>query len=243
MPKIRVARQGESVESIASEEGLLCDTIWRAAENEDLRTLRGNPHVLLPDDVVFIPDIRLKTVHCSTGRLHQFRRRGIPSKIRVRFMVDGRPRASEHYTFTLDGVMREGRTNPQGWLEEKVPPLARQAVVRFELEPVSDPDHDPRPFVGGADVISEEEDEEAQALEGADAHVYVLDLRDLDPPSELTGAQGRLVNLGYPCGGVDGELGPRTREALQAFQKDHGLNVTGELDGATIARLQVAAKS
>ena len=51
------------------------------------------------------------------------------------------------------------------------------------------------------------------------------------------GAQGRLRNLGYSVGAIDGVLGRRTDEALRAFQLDHGLEVTGELDDATRAKL------
>jgi N-acetylmuramoyl-L-alanine amidase len=52
-----------------------------------------------------------------------------------------------------------------------------------------------------------------------------------------SGAQARLVNLGYGIGEIDGEMGPMTQAALREFQADHGLEVTGELDQATIAKL------
>jgi N-acetylmuramoyl-L-alanine amidase len=52
-----------------------------------------------------------------------------------------------------------------------------------------------------------------------------------------SGAQARLVNLGYGTGEIDGEMGSMTQAALREFQADHGLEVTGELDQATIARL------
>jgi peptidoglycan hydrolase-like protein with peptidoglycan-binding domain len=53
----------------------------------------------------------------------------------------------------------------------------------------------------------------------------------------ISGAQARLVNFGYGTGEIDGEMGPMTQAALREFQADHGLEVTGELDQATIARL------
>lgn len=61
---------------------------------------------------------------------------------------------------------------------------------------------------------------------------------DLPPASEVAGAQGRLNNLGLRCGGEDGELGPLTAAALRRFQRRHGLERTGELDEATIAKLE-----
>jgi peptidoglycan hydrolase-like protein with peptidoglycan-binding domain len=50
----------------------------------------------------------------------------------------------------------------------------------------------------------------------------------------VSGAQGRLLNLGYPVGPIDGKLGPRTRAALRQFQTDMKLQpVSGELDDQT----------
>jgi N-acetylmuramoyl-L-alanine amidase len=54
----------------------------------------------------------------------------------------------------------------------------------------------------------------------------------------ITGAQARLANLGYAPGAVDGDAGPKTRAAIAAFQEAHGLEPTGELDDATIAKLE-----
>jgi N-acetylmuramoyl-L-alanine amidase len=53
----------------------------------------------------------------------------------------------------------------------------------------------------------------------------------------ISGAQARLVNLGYGTGEIDGQTGPMTQAALREFQADHGLDVTGDLDQATIAKL------
>jgi hypothetical protein len=53
----------------------------------------------------------------------------------------------------------------------------------------------------------------------------------------ITGAQARLLNLGYAPGNVDGELGPKTRAAIEAFQGANGLPATGELDQATLDKL------
>ena len=41
---------------------------------------------------------------------------------------------------------------------------------------------------------------------------------------------------------VDGEFGPITRRAVMKFQRDEGLRVTGEPDGATIDRLRAKAE-
>ena len=49
--------------------------------------------------------------------------------------------------------------------------------------------------------------------------------------------QQALVAQGYNPGGVDGAMGPQTRDAIAAFQGDHGLSPTGQLNGATLGAL------
>jgi hypothetical protein len=52
--------------------------------------------------------------------------------------------------------------------------------------------------------------------------------------------QELLTARGYKPGPVDGKPGPKTREALKAFQKDAGLPATGVLDAETSQRLRAA---
>jgi hypothetical protein len=54
-----------------------------------------------------------------------------------------------------------------------------------------------------------------------------------DPVRE---AQRRLNAAGFDAGPVDGIVGPRTERALIKYQAANGLEVTGELDAATLAR-------
>ena len=72
--------------------------------------------------------------------------------------------------------------------------------------------------------------------------VYHLQLGNLDPLDLISGVQQRLNNLGYQCGGEMGKMGPKTKEALKKFQADKKLNVTGEPDAATKAKLDELAK-
>ena len=54
----------------------------------------------------------------------------------------------------------------------------------------------------------------------------------------LQQAQQRLIDLGYDPGSIDGVHGPRTRQALEAFQRAQNLPVTGMLDAPTLQALQ-----
>lgn len=51
--------------------------------------------------------------------------------------------------------------------------------------------------------------------------------------------QQRLSELGFSVGGVDGVLGPATRTALRAFQKDAGIVADGYPDRATLQALKI----
>jgi TPR repeat protein len=59
----------------------------------------------------------------------------------------------------------------------------------------------------------------------------------LDAPT-VRFAQLALTDLGYPPGPVDGQFGPRTREALSAWQAKAGLSDNGVLDAAALERLK-----
>ncbi|MBB5753388.1 peptidoglycan-binding protein [Prosthecomicrobium pneumaticum] len=56
----------------------------------------------------------------------------------------------------------------------------------------------------------------------------------------IRAAQRLLARRGYDPGATDGEAGPKTREAIRAFQRDSGLPATGTVDGALLATLGAA---
>jgi hypothetical protein len=61
------------------------------------------------------------------------------------------------------------------------------------------------------------------------------------PPNKsvVRQVQRKLKDKGYYRAGVDGVVGPRTRNALKAFQKDQGLAASAEFDAETLSRLGV----
>jgi peptidoglycan hydrolase-like protein with peptidoglycan-binding domain len=65
----------------------------------------------------------------------------------------------------------------------------------------------------------------------------VIDLAGLDPETSVKGAQQRLRHLGYYHRTPDGELDAATRRALEDFQRDHEIVISGELDDSTKAKL------
>ena len=65
-----------------------------------------------------------------------------------------------------------------------------------------------------------------------DPETYQLDLGHLDPNLSATGVRGRLSNLGYSCSPT-GDWDDALRAAVQSFQTDNHLPVTGQVDDAT----------
>jgi putative peptidoglycan binding protein len=69
-----------------------------------------------------------------------------------------------------------------------------------------------------------------------DAPIYVGS--GAEPPDRvIADVQAALQEMGYYQGEVDGLLGPLTREALTAYQTDHGLYTTAVIDEPTLSSL------
>lgn len=63
---------------------------------------------------------------------------------------------------------------------------------------------------------------------------------NLAPGQVLENVQLALRDQGYYRGAVDGLIGPQTRAALAAYQRDHGLVVTAAVDEPTLVTLGLA---
>jgi hypothetical protein len=191
--------------SLAKEYGFIYQQLWEHAKNADLKELRGNPNILLAGDVVHIPDLTTKTENGATEQRHRYRRKGIPSKLRLQLMEGGEPRSGLDFEITFDdGSVVAGITDAEGYVAVSVQPERKWGSV----------------VVQG----------------GWGPEVYKVVLGDLDPIDELTGVQQRLKNLGRKCEPT-GELDEQTCKALRRFQKQHGLDETGEPDAALRSKL------
>jgi hypothetical protein len=207
MPKRKVG-QGGTTSGFAKSYGFFWRTIWEHPENAALRAKRKDPNVLSEKDDIFIPVREIKKVSKPTEAQHVFRRKGEPSKIKIRMLEHEKPRADEDYILEIDGKQTKGKTDGDGQLEHFIPGNARSGKLIFQ----------------------------------AGKEIYNLMLGSLDPLDQISGVQQRLNNLDYKCGGEMGKMGPKTKEALKKFQADQKLNVSGEPDAATKAKLEELTK-
>jgi hypothetical protein len=141
---------GDSIVRLSELYGHFSLTIWNDPANAGLRSQRSNMNVLMPGDVVTIPDLRPGEVQIRTGQRHVFLRKGIPPLLRIQLLDNGHPRALQEYVLTVDGQEFRGTTNDQGLIEQFVSAQAAggelvigpdKRTVQFQLghmDPVSE---------------------------------------------------------------------------------------------------------
>ncbi|MGB9698791.1 MAG: LysM peptidoglycan-binding domain-containing protein [Thermodesulfobacteriota bacterium] len=124
MPDHKV-KEGDCLSSIAVQYGISWEKIWNHPKNSSLKAKRQDPNVLYPGDVVFIPDKEDKEESGGTEQKHRFKAKGAMAKIKIRLTIDDEPRANEPYKLEIEGQTKEGTTDGDGYLEEKIPAKAK----------------------------------------------------------------------------------------------------------------------
>jgi hypothetical protein len=154
MPVNYVVKQGDCLSSIAHKYGLLSETVWNDPNNRELKDSRKDSEVLLPGDVVYVPDPVARKESGGTETRHRFRRKGVPLVLRLQLLdLEGDPRSGLPYALDIDGKVIEGSTDSDGQIEEYMSPSAKKAeleikdgdiVEKFKLQ------------LGGLDPIEED---------------------------------------------------------------------------------------
>jgi putative peptidoglycan binding protein len=128
---------------------------------------------------------------------------------------EGKALANQPYTLTVAWLTFRGNTDGSGALHQKIPIGVDTGELSLDKINLNW-----NLKIGHLDPVRDE---------GEDSAI-------------ISGLQARLNNLGYHSGNVDGILGPRTREAIQAFQmkalgRDES-RATGEPDKQTVDALK-----
>ena len=229
MAKTHVAQPGDHIPKIAARNGYQeVSAIWDHPQNATLKESR-QPCVLAPGDHVFLPDQKDLEFKLATGKKHTIVVKRPKIRLRVAFKdASGRPITRTPRTLECGKVSLPFSLDGDGKLDQEIPVETENARAVFEDGDV--------PFLVG--------------------HLRPIDLR--------AGQLDRLNNLGYDVGiGVEeaeGQTAPSDagasadgagadddeeakeaerlfQSALEEFQCDNGLETTGELDGATRAKL------
>jgi hypothetical protein len=107
--------------------------------------------------------------------------------------------------------------------------------------------YDPFPFYGygygyypyGAYYDSPYYDDSYATDESSPAPDTDTDKSSYSGDARVSDVQTALAREGYYDGAIDGNFGPATRNALRGYQRDHGLQVTGNIDRAVTRALRL----
>lgn len=120
-----LVQTGDCVSSISDQAGHLWQTIWNHPSNSDLKQARGDPHLLLPGDQVFVPPISPRVEDASTDQNHTYVRKSNQAKLRIVVKDLDEPVALQPYELIVDGASFHGTTDGAGKLEQIIPPGAQ----------------------------------------------------------------------------------------------------------------------
>lgn len=207
---LHVVSQGEWVSQIAARYGFAnFRTIYDDARNEALRTLRPNPNELYPGDEVWVP-----------GGRHELL---LPS------------RAMEDKTWNVKFTGSEPEQVILIVRNADGQPVRSTAYVLtiggFEKPGTTDGDGR---LVENIDVSLLEFTTPTLTIAG---QVMNLQIGHLDPLNTISGAQGRLKNLGHSIPAINGRLNQATRLALFQFQQEQHLPTDGLPNEETLRKL------
>ncbi len=209
MAQYHTVLQGEHLSRIAEQYGFRdYRTIWGRSENEALRASRDTPHVLFPGDQVFIPDKQAKQIPAATDRSHVF--------------VAPNPKLKLFFVLLDFDNKPLANVECELEIEDQLFQLRTSGAGQIDVEV---------PISAETGVLRCP----ALGLERA------ISIGHLDPHDEDNGWLQRLVNLGYLDGAEadDSEQNAAAvRDALEEFQCDRSLKVTGEIDDATQGALK-----
>lgn len=194
-------RDGEWVGSIAMNFGYANwdHDVWMRGENDDLRTLRVDPHVLAPGDLLFIPPWDDKQAACATAQRHTFQLKAPTEIFRLRVVDEIKdPLKNEEYKLTLrydpgGGSYKQAgtKTDANGMLTETIP--STTTVGFLELPRLK------------------------QTIRLRFGYLTPMDLHN--QTLLFRGAQQRLLAIGYCPGPINGDDNSSTRGAIKAFQQ------------------------
>jgi len=129
MPTQHTVLERDSVTSLAEANGFFVQTIWNHPANAALKAKRTSMDVLMPGDVITIPDLVVGTMNRPTDKLHKFKRKGVPAMFRLQVFDGDGPRKEQDFLLTIGGQSFRGKTDASGTLEHTLPAGTREALL------------------------------------------------------------------------------------------------------------------
>ncbi len=130
MPKNVTIKQGDCINSIAFAEGVVPKKIWDDGNNKGLRDRRTDQNILMPDDVVRIPDKTVKEEAKAVDKIHEFRLLNGMVKLHLTLLYYDEPIKKQPYLLKTDGKRQyKGETKDDGKIEVTIPAKAKTATL------------------------------------------------------------------------------------------------------------------
>lgn len=231
-----VVAEGECINSIANDYGHYWKTIWDDGGNAELKDKRKNPDLLLPGDKLVIPPLDLTPQDGATEKRHRFRRKGVPIELVIVVMEESK----DDRTFEIDvQTIKPWQYNDAPKKNDPAPKPKPEANQPYKLV------LDGKAYEGKTDGDGVLKQKIMPDVQGgkltirpgtAGERIIEIQLGQMDPVTEPSGAAKRLNNLGYYCP-ISNEFTEELTYALMRFQNDHGVKPTGDLDAATQSAL------
>ena len=146
--------QGECFSSIAKEYGFLEKMLWNYPANAELKAKRKNSNVLMPNDIITIPDKDSGEEQASTEQKHVYKVKEERVKLQIHFLRKDEPRAGIKFSLIVGGQIIESKTDGDGWLREKIPAAAKTA--KLLLIPGTKDEEEYELLLGHLDPIEED---------------------------------------------------------------------------------------
>lgn len=237
MPQEYKARQGDCISSIAADKGFFWETLWNHPDNAELKKKRGDPNVLMPGDVIQVPEKELRSEKSATDQKHVFKRKSVPAKLRMRLVEP--EEEDEDDAASSNAVVGAGRHEEPDYVEDPQQTEPRVNVayeLHFDgttIENETDGDgyleEAIPPGTRSAKLVVMPGTEEEE--------IYHLALGKVDPIDDLRGVRKRLQNLGYAVDAGD-KMTPALEAALLSFQEHNSIEMTGDADDETVDTLK-----
>lgn len=210
MPVEHVVEQGETLTRIAKQYGLTCKKLSDHPDNAALCELRTDTNILLPGDVVNIPDKTTKMLELTPDTVNVFVLVEKPERFIFKMQdAEGQPVDVHKATLVIAGNPIDA-TISDDQLSCILPLNAdNNAMLNIWLSDQEAPDES-----------------------------IPVSLGYLDPVETLSGVQARCNALGYECGVVDGLMGANTRRGVRGFQTANALAVDGDPGPNTQSKLK-----
>lgn len=131
-----VIRQGDTLARLAYRFGFDAEVVWNDAKNHDLRKDRSDPNILLPTDVLYIPETREpSSTALVTGATNSFVSSEPTIPVHIHF-VDARLASQPFIVAEIEDLTGQS-TDSSGWVKFDAPLTLRTATITFPEVPLT----------------------------------------------------------------------------------------------------------